>query len=55
MLIDIYNRTRETYKTDGVTTEAAYKKAADFLIDTGAISKVAPFKDLVTNDYLPAR
>jgi NitT/TauT family transport system substrate-binding protein len=55
MLIDIYNRTRETYKTDGVTTEGAYKKVADFLLDTGAISKVAPFKELVTNEYLPSR
>jgi NitT/TauT family transport system substrate-binding protein len=55
LLIDIFTRTRATFKRDGVTTEESYKKVAAFLIDTGAITKVAPFKELVTNDYLPAR
>ena len=55
LLIDIFARTRETFKRDGVTTEESYKKAAEFLIDTGAISKVGSFNELVTNEYLPAR
>jgi hypothetical protein len=55
LLIDIFTRTRATFKLDGVTTEESYNKVAAFLIDTGAITKVAPFKELVTNDYLPAR
>ena len=55
LLIDIFSRTRTTFKRDGVTTEESYKKVAAFLMDTGAISKVAPFKELVTNEYLPAR
>ncbi len=53
MLIDIFQRTRATFKRDGVTTEESYRKVAEFLKDTGAISKVAPFKELVTNEYLP--
>jgi len=55
LLIDIFSRTRTTFKRDGVTTEESYKKVAAFLMDTGAISKVAPFNELVTNEYLPAR
>jgi NitT/TauT family transport system substrate-binding protein len=55
LLIDIFSRTRATFKRDGVTTEESYRKVAAFLMDTGAISKVAPFKELVTNEYLPAR
>ncbi|MDB5550400.1 MAG: hypothetical protein JWL86_384 [Rhizobium sp.] len=55
LLIDIFSRTRATFKRDGVTTEESYRKVAAFLMDTGAISKVAPFKELVTNEYLQAR
>ena len=55
MLVNIFKRTRATFKRDGVTTEESYRKVASFLMDTGAITKVAPFKELVTNDYLPSR
>ena len=55
MLVDIFQRTRATFKRDGVTTEESYRKVAEFLKETGAINKVAPFNELVTNDYLPSR
>jgi NitT/TauT family transport system substrate-binding protein len=55
MLVDIFQRTRATFKRDGVTTEESYRKVAEFLKDTGAITKVAPFNELVTNAYLPSR
>jgi hypothetical protein len=55
MLVDIFQRTRTTFKRDGVTTEESYRKVAEFLKETGAINKVAPFNELVTNDYLPSR
>ena len=55
MLMDIFKMTRSTFKRDGVTTEESYRKVAEFLKGTGAITKVAPFKELVTNDYLPPR
>src|SRR5262245_30814387 len=55
MLVDIFQRTRATFKRDGVTTEESYRKVAEFLKETGAITKVAPFNELVTNEYLPSR
>ncbi len=55
MLTDIFKMTRATFKKDGVTTEESYRKVAEFLKGTGAITKVAPFNELVTNDFLPSR
>jgi ABC-type nitrate/sulfonate/bicarbonate transport system substrate-binding protein len=55
MLTDIFKMTRATFKGDGITTEESYRKVAEFLKGTGAITKVAPFNELVTNDYLPSR
>ena len=52
MLTTIFEETRQTFRTDGVTTKESFKKAADFLIETGAIKKSAPYDELVTNEYL---
>ena len=54
MLTTIFEETRQTFRTDGVTTKESFKKAADFLIETGAIKKSAPYDELVTNEYLPS-
>jgi len=53
MLIKIMDNLKPIFRRDGRITEEAFGKAADFLVKSGAITKSAPFKDLVSDECLP--
>jgi ABC-type nitrate/sulfonate/bicarbonate transport system substrate-binding protein len=55
MMVSILDRTKPTWRQDGVVTEEQLDKAAKFLIDTGAVqSPAATFDQVVDNSLLPA-
>jgi hypothetical protein len=53
ILLQAFDNTKPIYKRDGRITDEAVNKAADFLIQTGALSKKPPPAEVATNQFLP--
>ncbi|MDB5806808.1 MAG: nitrate transporter substrate-binding protein [Betaproteobacteria bacterium] len=53
ILLQALSTTKLGFRADGRITDEAVKKAADFLIQTGAITSAPAAKDITSNAFLP--
>ena len=55
LLIAILDVAKKGYSRTGTVTETGVRKAGEFLLTTGAITKTARFDEVATNEFLPKK